>query len=176
MWWMAAASAAQGLMNYGADKASAKAAQAMQAYRNTMTRLADGVNQNAITTNEILSQQAFADQGIQLQRGAILTLARTQVTAAAAGVKGRSVNQAVFDVDRNAAMAERNRQISLNNANLAFDQQRLNSSLSSVMQQDNSFIPTPKLGSYLLKAAFQGGQAAFGGGGASAGSNTSLGN
>lgn len=143
---------AGGYMSYQADKASAKAAKAWQAYSNTMARLSDGINQNAITTNEILSEQAFADQAIGIKQSNILTQAQAEVSAAAAGVKGISVDDVHRDINRNAAVAENQRQNNLVAARLSFDQQRLSSSMSAAMQQDYSYIPSPKLGSYLLGA------------------------
>jgi len=159
------------LSSYNADKASSKASRAIQAYNNAMVQLSNSVNQNAITQNELLAQQAFNQQAIQLQRGSILTQARVEVSAAAAGVKGRSVNQALFNVQRNAANQERQRQLSLRNANLAFDQQRVQSAMSAAMQTDHSYIPKPKFGTYLLKAASSMyGSMDFGGSGGSNGS------
>jgi len=147
--------------SYQADKASSKAARAWQAYSNTMTRLSDAVNQNSITTNEILSNQASADQAIGIKQSNILTQAQAEVSAAAAGVKGVSVDDVMKDINRNAAVAENARQNDLAASHLAFDQQRRSSSMSAAMQQDYSYIPRPKLGSYLLKAA----ASSLGGGG-----------
>lgn len=139
--------------SYQADKAASKAARAWQAYSNTMLRLSDGINQNAITTNEILSEQAFADQAIGIKQSNILTQAQAEVSAAAAGVKGTSVDDVMRDINRTAAVAENQRQNNLAAARLSFDAQRQNSAMSAAQQQDYSYIPKPKLGSYLLSAA-----------------------
>ena len=152
-WLSLGASMLSGFMSYQADKAAAKAKRAWQAYSNTMIRLSDAQNQNAITTNEILNQQASTDQAIGIKESNILTTAQAEVSAAAAGVKGRSVDMVMLDINRNAAVAERQRETSLINANLSFDQQRRSSSLQAAMQQDYTYIPRPKLGSYLLSAA-----------------------
>lgn len=143
---------ASGFMSYRADKAASKAQRAWQAYSNTMVEIGNAVNQNAITTNEILANQAFADQDIQIQKGGLMAQAKAEVAAASAGVKGRSVNQAMFDVQRNAADREYQRQVSLKNATLAFDQQRLQSSMSAKLQKDYSYIPKPSPVSYFLNA------------------------
>lgn len=140
---------------YNADLLQWTAQKAWQNYSNTMVRLSDSVNQNAITTNEILSQRAFADQALKIKQGSMVAQARTEVAAAAAGVKGRSVNQAMFDVQRNAANRERERQDGFVAANLAFDQQRLQSSMGAQMQQDYSYLPKPKSSTYYLDAAIQ---------------------
>lgn len=151
-------------MSYNADKAMYKAKKAWQTYSNTMVRLSDAVSQNAITQNELMSQTALANQAIDMKRGNILTQARAEVSAAAAGVKGRSVNQVMVDINRNAAMQERQRQISWENANLAFDQQRLGSSMQAAMQQDYTYLPKPKLGQYLLQAGMNAAQSMAKGG------------
>lgn len=159
MWWMMAAQAGMSFMQAGqqlaADKAQYKARKAWQTYSNTMVRLSDSMNQNAITTNEIIAQSAFAEQALGIKRSSILTQAKSEVAAAAAGVKGRSVNQSMIDIQRNAAARETERQTSLSNANLAFDQQRLQSRMSAEMQQDYTYLPKPNPATYYLNAAMQ---------------------
>lgn len=153
--------------SYQADKAAAKAQKAWQAYSNTMARLSDGLNQNAITTNEIFSERAFAEQAIGIKQSNILADAQAEVSAAAAGVKGISVDDVMQDINRNAANAESKRQDDLVASRLAFDQQRQSSAMSAAMKQDYSYIPSPKLGSYLLNAVSKsfGGSGGFGGSG-----------
>lgn len=146
---------ASGFMSYQADKVAAKAASAWQAYSNTMVRLSDAVNQNAITTNEIFSNRAFAEQAIGIKQSNILTEAQAEVSAAAAGVKGVSVDDVMRDINRNAAVAENKRQNDLAASYLSFDQQRQSSAMQAAMQQDYSYIPKPKLASYLLGAVSQ---------------------
>lgn len=142
-----------GFMSYKADKAAAKAASAWQAYSNTMANLSNGVNQNAITSNEIFSERASADQAIGIKQSNILSEAQAQVSAAAAGVKGVSVDDVLKDINRNAAQAENKRQNDLVASRMAFDNQRQSSAMQAAMSQDYSYIPKPKLGSYLLSAA-----------------------
>ena len=154
--------------SYQADKAASKAARAWQAYSNTMLRLSDAVNQNAITTNEIFSMQSFADQAIGIKQSNILTTAQAEVSAAAAGVKGVSVDDVMRDINRTAAVAENQRQNDFAASQLAFDQQRQSSAMSAASQQDYSYLPKPKLGSYLLNAAAK----SFGGGGSNTPSST----
>lgn len=139
-------------LNLEADKTESKLNRAWQKYSNTMIELSHSTSANAITTNEILSQHAFADQALVGKKTSILTQAKVEVAAAAAGVKGRSVNQAMFDVQRNAGAREAERQRSLSNANLAFDQQRLMGRMSANMQKDYSPIPKPNAASYYLNA------------------------
>lgn len=142
-----------GFMQYQSDKAEAKAARAYQKYRNTMTNLSNAINQNAITTNEIMSNDAFTREAVDIKKDYLAADANATVSAAAAGVKGRSVNQSLFDIKRSMDVAEGLRQENLRNSWLAFDQQRQTSAMDAALQQDHSYIPKPKLASYLLNAA-----------------------
>lgn len=177
MWQMLAA---QTLMNfasagskYKAAKQQYKAEKAFQDYRNTMTRLSDAQSQNAITTNETMSNAAFARQAIQLDKATIGTTGKVAVSAAAAGVRGRSVNQVLIQVQRNSAQQERERQIALESSWLSFDQQRKNSAMSAAMSIDYSYIPKPKASSFYMDAAMNSMQTGMQmyGGGSSAGNN-----
>lgn len=155
MWFAIAAGmqVAGALGQYAGDKANAKAQKRIQEYRNKMANISNAINQNAITTNTSLAIQQSARQAVYMRRDELSTMGSTAVAAAAAGVKGRSVNATLLDVQRNAGLAERNRARDMEEQFLQFDQQRLSSSLSAVMNQDLSYIPKPKLSSYLIKAA-----------------------
>lgn len=183
MAWMLAAMAASNMLSagakYGADKAEYKAKKAWQAYRNTMTNLSNAVSQNAITSNEILSNAAFARQAMHLQKATMATEGSVEASAAAAGVKGKSVNQVVLSVQRSSAEQERERQIQLETSWMASDQQRVNSAMSAAMQQDYTYLPKPKASTYFLEAAMktasQGMSMGSGGSAGSAGSFGSIG-
>jgi len=140
-------------MQYNADKATYKANKAWQAYKNGMVDLSASEAQNTVTSNAILSSNAFVNQAVQLKKDTLITGAKTEVSAAAAGVKGRSVDLAVRSVLRNAANAEAQRQEDLRVSLLGFDQQRMNISMQAQMQKDYSYIPKPKAASYFLSAA-----------------------
>lgn len=137
---------------YQGDAATSKAKRAWQKYSNTMLSLSNAMQQNSITTNQLLASDAFTNQAIQLKKEGIMTSAATEVAAAAAGVKGRSVNLAMRDVKRNAANREAERQEGFKNTMLAVSQQRQNASMSAAMQVDYSYIPKPKAATYFLNA------------------------
>ena len=155
MWFAVAAGlqVAGAMGQYSADKANAKAQKRIQEYRNKMANISNAINQDAITTNTTLAIQQSARQAVYMRRDELSTLGSTAVAAAAAGVRGRSVNATLVDVQRNAGFAESMRQRDLQEQFMQFDQQRLGSALSAVMNQDLSYIPKPSLGSYLMKAA-----------------------
>ena len=156
MWWMAA-SAGLNLLSaansYAADKAQSKAQRAWQAYTNKMVDLSATVSQNAITSNELLAQDAFVNQAFQLRQDSIFTRAKVEASAASAGVKGNSVNKSISQVLRNSAAREAERQEGFRVTMLGFDQQRMQVSMQAAMQKDYSYIPKPNAASYFLSAA-----------------------
>lgn len=147
--WMqlaqAGMSAANAYQQYQVSKDLYKAQKSWQDYNNKMTRLVDAQNQNAITTNTLIRQEASTMQAINNQRSTILTTGTAKVAAGAAGVEGASVNATMFDIQRNGAVAEYTRSLDLEHSLDQFDQQRLQSAMSSEMQQDYSYIPKPDL-------------------------------
>ena len=157
-WAMLGMNAASSLLSFGAQSAQAKAQRAWQAYSNTMVRLSDAQNQNAITTNEVLAMKASTEESIDIQKDFLQSSASAEVAAAAAGVTGRSVSQAMFDIQRSANLAQSRREESLRNQFLSFDAQRKQSTMSAAMQQDHSYIPKPSLASSLLQAGINSAQ------------------
>lgn len=143
---------ASGFAGFIGDSRKAKAEKAWQKYRNKMVDLSASINQNALTTNELLAQDAFAAQAIELDKSTILTRARTEVAAAAAGVKGKSVNRSIRRIIATSAEREAERQAEFSAMKSGIRQQRLNTSLSAAMQQDYSVIPKPSPVSYILGA------------------------
>lgn len=142
-------------MSYEADKAEAKARRAWQAYQNKMVQLSAGLQQDALTTNQIFAMDALTQQGFQADRQTMDTLGSTEVAAAAAGVKGKSVNLAMRDVMRTAGMRQAERQEAFKNTMLGFETQRRQVAMSAAMQKEYSYIPKPKMASYLLQAGMK---------------------
>lgn len=141
-----------GIMDYNADMKAAKAKRAWQAYSNTMVSLSNALSQNVITDNTIMAEAQSAQAAIDIKRNNLLASASTEVQAAAAGTAGNSVERSMTMLNRNAAEAERNRQIQRENLLMGFDQQRVNSGLQAAMQKDYSYIPKPSFGQYMFKA------------------------
>jgi len=142
-------------MSYRADKAQSQAQRAWQVYSNKMTDLSNSISQNALTQNSILAADATANQALNLRQETILSRARVEVSAAAAGVKGRSVNLTVRDVLRGSAMRESERQEAFRTEMLGIQQQRLNAAFGAASQKDYSYIPKPNAASYYLGATVQ---------------------
>lgn len=128
----------------------AKAKRAWQAYKNTMVRLADANNQNAITTNERLMEERIGKQRFNINRSEYMTSAMAEANAAAEGTGGRSVNMVQFDVERNASMQQANLTADLEAQYVNADNQRMNSAFQAATSQDHTFIPSPNLATYAL--------------------------
>lgn len=146
-------------MSYRGDKAQYKAQKAIQEYRNKMTNIANAINQNAITQNTTLAIQQSARQAVNMRRDELTTAGSTAVAAAAAGVRGRSVNATLMDVQRKAGLLEKQRTDDLEQFFMQARQQRLSSALSAVQNQDLTYIPKPRLSTYLISAASNAAQA-----------------
>ncbi|MGX9389622.1 virion core protein, T7 gp14 family [Nitrobacteraceae bacterium UC4449_H16] len=142
----------QGL-SFSAAQDDAKAKKAWQAYKNTMLKLSDANNQNILTVNENIARRSSSEQAFGIARSEYLTSAQAEVSAAASGVEGRSVNAVLFDVERNATMAQSRRKSDLEAQYLQIDNQRAQSSFQAAMQMDYSPIPEPNPATYMLNFA-----------------------
>lgn len=138
--------------SYRANKAQAKAQRKMQKYRNTMTNLANAINQNSITQNETNTIQQSARQSVYQRKDEMSAKGAAVVAAAAAGVGGNSVNQTVIGIQRDAALIDKQRTDDLDQFFLQTHQQRLGSSFAAAQNQDLSYIPKPRLSTYLFGA------------------------
>lgn len=139
-----------GISSYFADKKKVAAQKSWQEYNNTIVNLSNAMTQNAITENEIIANASAQQDKFDLQKQGLITTAKAEVAAAAAGVKGNSVNLTLLNTQREIGLKEDRRQQSLNNAMLAFDFQRNNSNLQAAASQDYSYIEEPSGASYFL--------------------------
>lgn len=151
--WQAAFMGLSALSSFSGDRAQAKAQKRIRAYRNKMANISNAINQNAITTNTTLTIQQSARQAALMRTEDIKVLGSNRVAAAAAGVKGNSVNATLIDAQKDRGMLEQMRREDLQTFFDQTTQQRLGSALSAVNNQDLSYIPKPRLSSYLLNAA-----------------------
>lgn len=120
-----------------------------QAYNNKMTRLQDAINQNALTSNERMRKEKKAVQLLQVQKSEGATVAKAEVSAAATGTVGRSVNMVIFDIKRNAATARQSIERDDEMADEQTDHQRMLSAMSAQMQLDLRSLPGPSAGTLL---------------------------
>lgn len=149
---MAGVGLANGFFDYKRSKAKAKYARQMQEWRNKMVQLNNALNQNSITQNTTNAIQRSAEQAVFNKAEEMSVLGASSVQAAAAGVRGNSVNATFMNFQRQAALKEKGRQDDLQQQFTAFYNQRLQSGLSATHSTDYSHIESPKLGQYLFNA------------------------
>lgn len=137
---------------YKADLGQYKTRKAFQNYHNSMVNLSNAVSQNAITINQIATENELIEESVNIQMDAMSAKASAEVMAAAAGVKGGSVEGSLFDINRNAARAEFKRSETFKLSQLNFDYQRTVTALGAEMQQDRSYIAKPSLATSILGA------------------------
>lgn len=114
-----------------------------QAYKNTMTNLSNAQNQNALTTNEILTTRRSVDQGFDIAKQGYITQGQSEVQAAASGTEGNSVNMTLSDIERNTDVAQARRKADLDAQYAQIDNERIQSDFQAARQMDYSPIPQP---------------------------------
>jgi len=147
--------AAQAVMGFLGDSAQAKAQRKYQAYRNKMTKLSEALAQNAITQNELVTNDQFKRQALEIQTSYQEAAGATEVQAGSTYTAGRSVDRSLQQLEQSSDLAESVRQENLINSWVSYDAQRKNAAMSAAMQEDHSYIPKPNLLSYLFKAGTQ---------------------
>jgi len=124
--------------------------EASQAYSNTMREISTAQNINAIT----LQQAALGDKSRRLQatlqQQSLKDRGAAEVGAAAAGVAGGSVDQALLGLRRSALNAQNARMRNLESGLFAADTQKKNIRLAGIMGEDISVIQRPSAASSLL--------------------------
>lgn len=143
-------SAVQHGMSFITARREAKSQKRWQDWRNKMLAFANAEQQNTITLNERMAIQRSAMERQAIQTSARLTGASTAVSAAAAGVTGRSVIQTMNQVKRNAAAAEYRRETDLKQQLMGFQIQRESLNMQEVQQREYNPIPTPSGASQML--------------------------
>ncbi len=131
------------VVNFITASEDAKTQRKWQAYNNALVRLQNATNQNALTTNEGMAVERASEAEYAIRKSAYITKASAEVSAAATGTVGRSVNAVLFDIDRNAARASADKSRDLDYQLLGIQQQREQSNLQTEMQIDHSRIPGP---------------------------------
>lgn len=150
MWADIFMSAGTNIGSYFAARNKAKADRQWQKYNNAMTRIQDGQNQNALTTNELLARRRHKQQAVQIQKSEFSTKASVEVSAAAAGTVGKTVNMMLFDVTRTANEAQNRNDQELDDTFMQINHQRQQSAMGAQMNLDLRSIPSPSPLTYAL--------------------------
>lgn len=91
--------------SFGAAYQKAQADKKWQKYNNAMINIQRAQSHNAITTNELIRKENKSQELLQVQLSEKATYASAEVSAAASGTTGRSVDMVLFDIERNGARA-----------------------------------------------------------------------
>lgn len=147
---MLAVSGAKGLLGFMDQRRQAEADRKWQKYNNTMVAIQDAGNQNTITINENLARAKAGQQAAAIRKSAYQTKASAEVAAAAAGTTGRSVDIAIYDIERNEALALEAVGRDLETQYLQFDNQRQGSAMQAKMSKDFRGFPMPNPATAML--------------------------
>ncbi len=158
MWWAMAASAGFSLLGSSQKNSTAADNRALTEYQNRMRLLSNAANQNTLTQNENIAIQESVQESINIQKNSIRAQGMATVSAAAAGVTGISVGQALLDITRDSAEAEQTRQFNMYKDFANISAQR-ESSRQGVI---NSLDLRTHSGAGLGEIVFDAGKSAFG--------------
>ena len=142
--------AVSGLSNYMLGKTQAKMQESAQAHSNAMRRISSAQQQNTVTLQEAAIQDESTRLGVTLQEQSIRDRGAAEVSAAAAGVAGGSVEQAMLGLRRSAIQAQDARMKNMTAQLYATEEQRKNIRISGILGQDVSVIQRPSAASAML--------------------------
>ena len=125
-------------------------AEASQAYSNTMRQLSAAQQTNAVVRSEAAAKDNAVRLGAELSKKSLQDKGQLEVSAAAAGVAGGSVSQAMLGLRRSAMSAQDARMRNLNAQLLGADQDKKNITLSAIYGEDISIITRPDPASAML--------------------------
>lgn len=141
MWGMVAFAGLSALNMFGSASSQAAQASMMNKLRKAQNKQVMAATYNAIgRINENKIQAVQQSQGIAraIQQEEISTMGTAQVAAGAAGVRGRSVDQAFASINREAATKELQREAEIQSAVNAYEAQMDNAWDSGFNQMDFS--------------------------------------
>lgn len=140
------------LGSFASARIQADMEESMQKYRNTMSALSAARAKNAITTNEIRTRDANVFQDSMIQRTAMQDQARAELNAAAAGVKGNTIDQVATDLMASEGRAQYARERQHKQQLAEFGEQRRSVAIDLLLNKDTQVIAKTSIGSLLLGA------------------------
>lgn len=124
---------------------SAKLAKAMQKYRNQMIEISAAMNARAISQNEIRTRDASVRLAFAIEVRSQQDIASANVSAAAAGVSGRSVDRQLRGLRGSALAAQAARKEQLRQEMSGHANDRINNRVSAIMQRDIEVHQKPSM-------------------------------
>ena len=124
-----------------------------QRHRNAVLGISSNIQRNQTTLQEIDVRNANRRQNQNIQLTALQQQGAAEVSAAAAGVAGGSVQSVMRGLKRSALNAQYNRLENTENAFQSLGQQRRNINVSQILGTDNTVLPRPSFAAMLLGTA-----------------------
>lgn len=121
-----------------------------RAFSNQMRSISAAQQINAVTQEQVNLGDASKRLAVTLQQSSLRDRGAAEVSAAAAGVTGGSVDQALLGLRRSAVQAQHARKRNLDSGVLASAKQKSNINLARVMGEDISIIQRPSTASAML--------------------------
>lgn len=138
--------------------AEAKNRRRWQKYNNALISMQVGQQVSTLNTNQNIARERSAEEAFLIRRSEYITKASAEVAAAATGTTGRSVNMTLFDIGRNAAIADRDRVRDFELQVLGMEQQKAQAIMQGKLSLDVTDIPSPNPFSALLGFAGEAGE------------------
>lgn len=123
----------QGIAGFMIGSIQAKLALTLQKYQNEMLAVQESMNANKITANEIATQDASVRLNWAIQMQSASDLGAAEVAAAAAGVRGASVDSTMRGLRRSAANAQGARKSQTQNEMRSHRSDRRDNALATVL-------------------------------------------
>ena len=121
-----------------------------QAYSNQMRSISAAQQINAVSQEEVAMGDASRRLEATLQQTSMQDKGVAEVNAAAAGVQGGSVDQALLGLRRSSVQAQHSRLRNLHSGLLASGKQKSNINLARILGEDVSIIQRPSTGSAMM--------------------------
>lgn len=138
------------IAEYSVQKTQHKMQVAAQEHRNVMNQISTSLQYNSVTNAEIQIQDSAVRLSEAIQTQSMKDKGSAAVSAAAAGVKGGSVDAAMLGLRRSALKAQDARIRNRDSALTAQAEGRKNIEMSAIMGKDISVLPAPSAASALL--------------------------
>lgn len=156
LWGGLAGIAGKAFFEHKAVETQVRAAESTKDFNNEQALLASAHQQGLITMNQIFADEAQITESLAIQKQEARLLANAEVSAAAAGVAGVSVDNQKTRIRRSAAqqqVARRQRNIAERAATV---EQKFQASMGAIASQDRTVITQPSASTSLLGAAASG--------------------
>lgn len=138
------------LTNHLLAREQTKLQREFQRHKNAVLGLNANLQRDALELKEIDARQADRDLSEQIQMQGMAQKAQAEVSAAAAGVTGGSVEAVMTGLERSAMRAQAARMENTSSLFRQLGQQRRDINVGQILGEDRTVIPGPSVGSLLL--------------------------